>query len=159
QIFATDLNGAGIEKARSGLYSKTIVEDVSHERLRRFFVEIDGSYRITKSIRDQCVFAHHNVLVEPPFSRIDFVSCRNLLIYLGQEIQYKVIQTLHYALKPAGALWLGNSETIGTFRDLFELQDAKHKLYVKLPAPARLALSFDPEHTTQGANPAKLERP
>src|SRR5262249_3849070 len=142
QIFATDLNGAGIEKARSGLYSKTVLEDVSAERIRRFFVEVDGSYRIAKSIRDACVFAQHNVLAEPPFSRMDFVTCRNLLIYLGQDIQQRVIQTLHYALKPAGALWLGKSETIGSFRELFELEDARHKLYVKLPSPARLALGF-----------------
>src|SRR5262249_54586601 len=82
QIFATDLNGAGIEKARAGSYSKNIVQDVSPERLRRFFVDVDGGYRISKPIRDMCVFAKHNVLTAPPFSHIDVISCRNLLIYL-----------------------------------------------------------------------------
>src|SRR5262249_61657595 len=82
QVFASDLNGAGIEKARAGLYPKTIAQGISPERLRRFFFETDGTYQISKSIRDSVVFAKHNVLTEPPFSRIDLVSCRNLLTYM-----------------------------------------------------------------------------
>src|SRR5262249_5858318 len=140
QIFATDLNGAGIEKARAGVYAKTIVQDVSQERLRRFFVESDGGYRVRKSIRDVCVFARHNVLTEPPFSRIDLVSCRNLLIYLGQEMQQRVIPILHYALQPGGFLWLGNSETIGAYRDLFELETPRQKIYHKKPQSVRYNL-------------------
>ncbi|HUE69334.1 MAG TPA: chemotaxis protein CheB [Pirellulaceae bacterium] len=133
QLFASDLNAAGIEKARAGVYPKDIEQDVSAERLRRFFTEVDGSYRIAKSIRDACVFSRHNVLADPPFSRVDLISCRNLLIYLEPVLQKKIMPTLHYALQPAGCLWLGGSETIGTYRDLFDAQDAKHKIYIKKP--------------------------
>jgi two-component system CheB/CheR fusion protein len=139
QIFATDLNGACIDKARAGVYSRHIAQDVSPERLRRFFVEVEGAYRLHTSIRESCIFARHNLLAEPPFSRIDMVSCRNLLIYLGNSVQQAVIPILHYALRPKGFLWLGNSETIGSYRDLFELHDPKQKVYVKKPAASRVA--------------------
>src|SRR6516162_6004005 len=142
QVFATDLNGAAIEKARAGLYSKNILHDVSPERLRRFFVEMDGNYHITKPIRDMCVFAQHNVLTDPPFGRIDLLSCRNLLIYLEPVLQQKLVPVLHYALKPVGFLWLGGSETIGSYRDLFELEDAKYKIYAKKAGPARLMVGL-----------------
>ncbi len=131
QLFATDLNPTGIEKARAGVYSKEIAQDVSPARLQRFFTEVNGNYRIAKSIRDACVFSRHNVLADPPFSRIDLISCRNLLIYLEPVLQQRIVPTLHYALKPAGCLWLGGSETIGSFRNLFEAQDTKHKIYLK----------------------------
>ncbi|MGZ5115701.1 MAG: chemotaxis protein CheB, partial [Burkholderiales bacterium] len=137
QLFATDLNESGINKARIGLYSKNAVQDVSAERLRRFFVEVDGNYRISKPIRDACVFAQHNVLTDPPFSRIDLVSCRNMLIYLGADIQQKVIPILHYALRGNGVLWLGTSETIGAYRDLFEVKDTRYKIYIKNGGPVR----------------------
>ena len=91
QVFATDLNEEGVEKARAGVYSKNIAQDVSPERLRRFFAEVDGSYRISKPIRDMCVFARHNVLADPPFSRIDLISCRNLLIYLEPSAQQRIV--------------------------------------------------------------------
>jgi two-component system, chemotaxis family, CheB/CheR fusion protein len=113
QVFATDLSAPAVEKARAGVYPKSIAQDISAERLRRFFVEVDGHYRVTKSIRDRCVFARHNVLVDPPFSRVDLISCRNLLIYLEPPLQQRVVAILHYALKPSGFLWLGASETIG----------------------------------------------
>ncbi|HEX2642107.1 MAG TPA: CheR family methyltransferase, partial [Thermoanaerobaculia bacterium] len=138
QVFATDLNGAGIEKARAGIYPKSIANDVSPERLRRFFAEVDGSYRISKTIRDMCVFARHNVLTDPPFSQMDLISCRNLLIYLEPSLQQKVVPLLHYALKPAGFLLLGGSETIGSYRDLFEVADAKQKSYLKKPSTRRV---------------------
>ena len=131
QVFATDLNSAGIEKARAGVYPKGIEQDVSPERLRRFFVEVDGSYRIAKPIRDMCVFARQNVLTDPPFSRIDLVACRNMLIYLEPGLQKKLIPLLHFALRMDGFLWLGGSETIGQYRDLFELIDARNKIYAK----------------------------
>ncbi len=139
QIFATDLNPLGIEKARTGLYPKNIAHDVSPERLRRYFAEVDGSYRIHKTIRDLVVFARHNVLTDPPFSQMDLISCRNLLIYLEPALQQKVVPLLHYALKPAGFLWLGSSESIGAYHDLFEAVDAKHKIYTKKPATRRVA--------------------
>ena len=134
QIFATDLNGAAIDKARAGIYPKGIAQDVSPERLRRYFVEADGSYRITKLIRDMCVFARQNVLSDPPFSRLDLVACRNLLIYLDPPHQQRVIPMLHYALRNHGYLFLGGSETIGSFRELFEVLDTKSKIYEKKSA-------------------------
>ncbi len=138
QVFATDLNGAVIDKARAGVYSKSILHDVSPERLSRFFAEVDGSYRINKTIRDMCVFARHNVLTDPPFSQIDLISCRNLLIYLEPSLQQKIMPLLHYALKPPGFLLLGGSETIGSYRDLFEAADAKHRIYSKKPSARRV---------------------
>jgi two-component system CheB/CheR fusion protein len=140
QIFGTDLNEECIAKARSGIYPPGIAADVSPERLERFFSKVDGSYRITKPIRDLCVFACHNLLTDPPFSQIDLVSCRNLLIYLGPELQKRVLPLLHYALKPAGVLLLGGSETIGSYRALFEAEDARHRIYTKKPGAHRAAL-------------------
>jgi two-component system CheB/CheR fusion protein len=136
QLFATDLNPSSIEKARAGLYPKDIAQDVSPERLRRFFVEADGRYRISKAVRDACVFSRHNVLADPPFSHLDLISCRNLLIYLKPVLQQQVIPTLHYALEPGGYLWLGGSETIGGYSTLFEAQDGKHKIYRKRAVPS-----------------------
>lgn len=131
QIFGSDLNAAGIEIARAGTYAKDIVHDVSPERLRRFFADVDGHYRIVKSIREMCVFSQHNVLVDPPFSRLDLVSCRNLLMYLEPTLQQQVIPTLYHALKPSGALWLGSAESVGSQKDLFETEDARHKIFTK----------------------------
>jgi two-component system, chemotaxis family, CheB/CheR fusion protein len=142
QLFATDLNAVAIEKARAGLYSKDIAEDVSPDRLRRFFAVVDGSYRIAKSIRDMCVFSRHDVLTDPPFSRMDLISCRNLLIYMELATQRRIVPTLHYALKPSGFLWLGTSEAIGAYRHLFEVEDAKHKIYLKSQAPSRGSVSL-----------------
>jgi two-component system CheB/CheR fusion protein len=148
QIFATDLNEISIQKARTGVYPKYIVQDVSPERLTRFFSDVDGSYQIRKSIREICVFAKHNVLVDPPFARIDLVSCRNLMIYLQPALQQNLMPILHYALRPEGFLWVGASETIGSYRDLFEIKDSKHKIYRKRftsnPAEVRFRLQRPP---------------
>jgi two-component system CheB/CheR fusion protein len=147
QIFATDLNGAGVERARSGLYPKSISERVSPERLRRYFYEVDGQYRVAKSIRDMCVFARHNIAADPPFSRMDLITCRNLLIYLEPVLQQHLMPILHYALKATGFLWLGASETTGSFRELFEAEDQKYRFYVKKahtthpPVPVPLVLN------------------
>lgn len=146
QLFASDLNAAGIDKARAGVYPRDIVQDVSPERLRRFFSEVDGQYRITRTIRDCCVFSRHNVLTDPPFSRIDLISCRNLLIYLEPVLQQRIVPTLHYALKPAGCLWLGGSETIGAYRNLFEAEDGKHKIYTKKPGSGPGHAHFPLQH-------------
>jgi two-component system, chemotaxis family, CheB/CheR fusion protein len=137
QIYGTDLNESAIERARLGFYAKSVVHDVSPERLRRFFHEADGGYRISKAIRDMCVFARQNVLSDPPFSRMDLVACRNVLIYIEQSLQRKLVPMLHYALKPNGFLFLGSSETIGSYGDLFEPEDAKHKIFSKKPVAAR----------------------
>jgi two-component system, chemotaxis family, CheB/CheR fusion protein len=135
QVFATDLNPTCIDKARAGFYGKSIAQHISPERLRRCFVEADGGYRIRKTIRDMCVFARHNVLTEPPFSRIDLIACRNVLIYLGRELQQRAVRTLHYALRPGGFLVLGGSETIGSERDLFDLEHVRQKIYRRKPYP------------------------
>ena len=135
QVFATDLNEALLEKARHGLYAKSLAQDVSPERLRRFFVEEEGGYRIDKSLREMVVFARQNFISDPPFSRMDLMSCRNLLIYLEPSLQQKLLPTFHYALKPDGFLFLGASESIGGFTDLFEPVDKKHKIYSKKAAP------------------------
>ena len=153
QFFGTDLNGSGIDKARAGIYAKSIEQDVSEERLARFFSEAGGQYRISKPIRDLCVFAKHNLLSDPPFSRMDLVTCRNLLIYLDPETQAKVMRALHFALKPHGVLALGNSETAGSQRNLFEVRDARHHIYVRKPGAS--ALPVGPSHTSPDAGSAQ----
>jgi two-component system CheB/CheR fusion protein len=134
QIFASDLNESLLAKARLGLYTKSLVQDISPERLRRFFVEEDGGYRVRKSLRDSVVFARQNLIHDPPFSRMDIVSCRNVLIYLDGAVHRKALPTFHYALKPSGILILGSSESIGPFTELFEPLDKKHRVYCKKPA-------------------------
>ena len=134
QVFATDLNEALLEKARHGLYAKTLAADLSPERLRRFFIEEGGGYRVVKPLREMVVFARQNIISDPPFSRIDIVTCRNLLIYLEPSLQKKVFPLFHYALKPNGLLWLGASESIGGFTELFEPLDRKQKMYTKKAA-------------------------
>jgi len=135
QLFASDLNASGIEKARVGRYPPSISQDVSPERLRKFFVEEDGHYRVNKSIRECIVFSRHNVLADPPFSRVDFISCRNLLIYLEPVLQEQVMPLLHYSLKPGGHLWLGSAESPGTSRELFEIEDLRQKIFTRRPGP------------------------
>jgi two-component system CheB/CheR fusion protein len=135
QIFATDLNEALLDKARHGLYAKNLALDISPERLSRFFVEEEGGYRVLKTLRESCVFARQNLISDPPFSRMDLVSCRNLMIYLEPGLQKKLFPTFHYALKPQGYLFLGASESIGSFTDLFEPVDKKQKIFSKKTAP------------------------
>ena len=145
QIFATDLNEASLKKARYGLYVESFAKDLSPERLRRFFVEEEGGWRVSKALREQVVFARHNVISDPPFSQIDLISCRNLLIYLEPALQKTLFPMFHYALKPGGFLFLGASESIGPFTDLFAPADKKQKIFsrkaaltqaFRLPVPA-----------------------
>jgi two-component system, chemotaxis family, CheB/CheR fusion protein len=137
-IFGTDVNAQAIERARRGWYAKGIAEDLSPERLKRFFTVVDGGYRVNKMVRELCVFAPHNAITDPPFSRMDLVSCRNLLIYFQGGPQRKLLPLLHYALKPNGVLFLGASESISHYRDLFDQLDAQHKIYLKRPSTSRL---------------------
>ena len=131
QIFATDLSELAIAKARLGLYSKNDLNGVHPKRLQRFFNKIDGSYRIVKTIRDLCVFAPHNIFKDPPFSRIDLISCCNLLIYLDPLLQKKIMATFHYALNKDGYLLLGKSETIGSASHLFSQLEKRFKVYIR----------------------------
>ncbi|MDD2540197.1 MAG: chemotaxis protein CheB [Desulfuromonadaceae bacterium] len=160
QIFATDIDATAIATARAGLYPASIAADISPERLARFFtLEADGSaYRVNKGIRDMLIFSEQDVIKDPPFSKIDLISCRNLLIYMGGELQKKLIPLFHYALNPGGILFLGTSETVSSFTDLFDVLDRKSKLYQRrddvrsapraalvrsfpLPAPTETAFS------------------
>jgi two-component system, chemotaxis family, CheB/CheR fusion protein len=132
QVFATDIDRQAIATARAGLYSANIAADISPERLARFFTaESDGAYRIHKSIRDMMVFSEQDVNKDPPFSKLDLISCRNLMIYLSVELQRKLIPLFHYALNPRGVLFLGTSEGVGDFDDLFTVMDRKAKLYLR----------------------------
>jgi two-component system, chemotaxis family, CheB/CheR fusion protein len=136
QVFATDLNEMVLEKARTGFYAQSFVHDLSPERLHRFFVEADGGYRVAKFLRETLVFARQNLFSDPPFSRMDLISCRNVLIYLEPDLQRKVLPTLHYALNPGGFLFLGESESLGPLVDVFERVDKKHKIFSKKPGVA-----------------------
>ena len=130
QIFGTDINDpVAIDAARSGLYPRKIEAEVSPQRLGRFFTREEGGYRISKEIREMCVFARQNIAADPPFSRLDLISCRNLLIYLSASLQKRIFPTFHYALNPGGYLVLGTSETVGSFTDLFEPLSKKHTIY------------------------------
>ena len=130
QIFASDINQQVIDKARKALYPESIISDVSPERLERFFSRVDTGYQVVKSIREMCVFAKHDLTRDPPFSRLDLISLRNVLIYLGPLLQRRVMPLLHFALRPGGFLMLGESESVGGFTDLFSLVDKKSKIYV-----------------------------
>jgi two-component system CheB/CheR fusion protein len=129
QIFGTDASELNIQKARAGMFAETISDDVSPERLRRFFTKTDKGFQVAKRVRDLCIFARQNLCHDPPFSRMDVISCRNVLIYFGGELQRQLIPTFHYALRPEGFLILGTSETIREFTDLFSLADRRHKIY------------------------------
>jgi two-component system CheB/CheR fusion protein len=142
QIFGTDISEIALEKARNGIYSPSSIQDFSSERLRRFFLKVDSSYQISKRVREMCVFAKQNMVKDPPFSRLDLISCRNVLIYLSPVLQKRLIPIFHYGLKPNGFLLLGSSETVGGFNDLFAQADKKAKLYSKLEVVSRRALQF-----------------
>ena len=131
QVFATDIDSQAITTARAGLYPASIAVDITPDRLARFFsLETDsGCYRIHKTIRDMLIFSEQDIIKDPPFSKIDLISCRNLLIYMGGDLQKKLIPLFYYALNPCGFLFLGTSETIGDFGHLFDVQDRKLKIY------------------------------
>ncbi len=137
QLFASDLSEPAIAKARTGIYAKNEVEGVSLQRLQEFFTRSNGSYQVNKSIRDMCVFAVHNFLKDPPFGKLDFISCRNVLIYLEPYLQKKVFATFHYALNPTGFLLLGKSETISNVPGLFALAAKTSKLFTRKEGPGQ----------------------
>ena len=140
QVFATDLSEIAINKARIGLYNLNDLQNISPKRIQRFFMKVDGGYRIVKTIRDLIVFAPHNVFKDPPFSRMDLISCCNLMIYLDNYLQKKILSTFHYALNHNGYLMLGKSETIGTALQLFTQQEKKFKIYGKKKEVASKAI-------------------
>jgi len=133
QIFGTDIDEDAINTSRSGLYPLSISADVSPERLKRFFTREDSYFRVKKSIREMLIFAPQNLIKDPPFTKLDILSCRNLLIYLGPELQKKLLPMFHYSLKGDGVLFLGSSESIGQGSDLFKVQEKKWKIFTRLP--------------------------
>lgn len=145
QIFATDLAQDAIDKARRGKYPPGITEDVSSERLERFFVKEDNGYRVGKEIREMVTFATQNLIMDPPFTKLDILICRNLLIYLAPELQKKLLPLFYYSLKPGGVLFLGNSESTSTYSDLFIQLHSKSRLFLRHEAllPTEL-LTFPP---------------
>lgn len=146
QIFATDISEAAIAQARTGIYPQPLLVDVSPERLRRWFVPVEGGYQIGKQVRELCVFARQDITRDPPFSQLDLISCRNVLIYLESVLQKKVIPIFHYALKPTGFLMLGSSESIGDAAGLFTVADKKHRIYARKPTLTSLNFSFSPRN-------------
>jgi len=134
EVFATDISETAIQKARAGTYTGAALAHVSPQRLARFFTRTEHGHEITKVIRDVCVFARHNVAQDPPFSKVDLISCCNVLIYLGGVLQRKVLAILHYALKPTGFLMLGPSESIGTLSEAFHQVEKTHRIYSLRPA-------------------------
>jgi two-component system CheB/CheR fusion protein len=150
QIFASDISPAALEKARTGRYPESIAADVTHDRLTRFFTKIEGGYQINKQLREMCVFTRHNLIDDPPFSKLDLISCRNVLIYLG-SVQKNIISLFHYALKPAGFLMLGASEGAAA-SDLFMEKDHEYRIYAKRDASGK------PHPFTSGARSSRPGR-
>ncbi|MCC5645140.1 PAS domain-containing protein [Nostoc sp. CHAB 5824] len=156
QIFATDISEIAIEKARSGIYAENQMVEVSPERRRRFFNAIEGGgYQISKAVRELCVFARQDLSSDPPFSNLDLVSCRNVLIYLDETLQKRILPVFHYSLNPTGFLVLGTSESTGKYSELFTLIDKKYKIYAKKLTANRPILSF----ATSNYPVAKIEEP
>ena len=160
QIFGTDISEAMVRRSRGGVYPRSIESQVSPERIRRYFQKAhNGNYQVSKFIRDVCIFARQNVVEDPPFSKLDLISCRNLLIYLGLPLQKKVLPTFHYSLRPGGFLMLGTSETIGTFSNLFSLVDKRQKIYVRNEGYSRPEVNFSATSQIGTGVPAKEMTP
>lgn len=147
QIFATDISEPAIEKARSGIYTKSEVETLSPQLLQEFFTKTNGMYQVNKHIRDMCIFAVHNFLKDPPFRKVDFISCRNVLIYMEPYLQKKALTTFHYSLNPKGILLLGKTETTSTVAELFTPTVKSNKLFARKDMPSR----FTPANNPVGA--------
>ena len=136
QIFASDVDNEAIEFARVGRYASGIANDVPADLLERYFIQEQDHYRVSKEVREEVVFALHNVVQDPPFTRLEFLSCRNLLIYMESELQRRLLPIFHYALAPGGVLFLGSSESIGEFEGAFDVVDARSKVFRRRPGPA-----------------------
>jgi two-component system CheB/CheR fusion protein len=160
QIFASDLDRDAIDKARHGLFSEGISADVSPGRLRQYFIKEEGGYRVRPEIREMVVFSPHSLIMDPPFTKLDVLSCRNLLIYLTSEMQKKLFPLFHYSLNPGGVLFLGSAETIGHFTDLFTVIDGKSRIFRRTESvvraePIQFPSSFaTPLATVSGALPS-----
>ncbi len=166
QIFATDLDEDAVDQARQGLFPANIAADVSEERLRRFFAKDERGFRVRKELRETVIFAVQNLIMDPPFTKLDLLSCRNLLIYLNQEAQKKLIPLFNYSLNPGGLLLLGSAETVGTCPELFEPLAGRSRLFrrtaggLRLPQAARPAsLTAAPVAAAGGAEARPARKP
>ena len=159
QIFATDVSDAIVQKARAGIFTQSIAADMSADRLRRFFVKVNGGYQLTKTVRDMCIFAKQDITRDPPFSKLDMISCRNVMIYLAQVLQKRIIPLFHYALRPDGILFLGSSETVSGFNNLFEPLDKKFKIYAKKRSSVPFRLDLIPHPDNQEMISPSHEKP
>jgi two-component system CheB/CheR fusion protein len=153
QVFGTDVNDKNIDKARRGIYLKSIEEAIPEKQLKRFFISFNGNYQITKQIRDMCVFAKHDLTNDPPFSNLDLIVCRNVLIYFDAKLQEKIIPFFHYGLKPNGYLTLGESESVGKFTYLFEPMTKKGVIFKKKLAQPRV------DFRTEAPEPSLMRKP
>jgi two-component system CheB/CheR fusion protein len=163
-VFATDLDKDAIDKARQGVYPANIAADVSPERLNRFFAKVEGGYRVGTEIREMVVFAPQSLILDPPFTKLDILSCRNLLIYLAPEMQKKLIPLFHYSLSPGGVLFLGSAETVGRFTDLFASLGGKTRLYRRTESamraePIEFPSSFAPYVPAETAARPEMKTP
>ena len=152
QVFATDVSDDAVERARQGVYPESIAGDVANDRLRRFFTKVDGHYRVAKVVRDSCIFARQDLTRDPPFSKLDLIVCRNVLIYLGPRLQRKLMNVFHYALKPNAFLMLGATESAGSQSQLFALTDKRFKIYTKRSGHSQpdLSMGLMPEAVERG---------
>jgi two-component system CheB/CheR fusion protein len=148
QFFGTDISEKALQRARKAVYPEAITTDVTPERVRRYFVKVDSGYQIIKSIREACVFARHDLTCDPPFSRLDLIICRNVLIYMGPALQKRILPMFHYGLKPSGVLMLGSAEAVSSTSDLFVLVNNEYKIYQKNPIPARFSVDLVPDRTS-----------
>ena len=155
QIFATDVSDAAVERARAGVYPESIAEDVSPQRLRRFFSKIDGGYQISKLVRDHCIFARQDLARDPAFSKLDLIVCRNVLIYLDPTLHKKLMTVFHYALRPGGFLMLGRAESIGQHGELFHLVDKKARIFSRKGSRGRVGM--EPPLADAGAGKAAAQ--
>jgi two-component system CheB/CheR fusion protein len=150
QIFATDVSESAIEFARAGVYPMSIEADVSDERRRLYFTRVDGGYRVAKMVRDLCVFARQDLTKDPPFSHLDVVLCRNVLIYMDTQLQRKLLSVFHYALNPRGFLVLGQAESVGAQGTLFTVVDKKLRIHRKKEGPLAPSMTFPVDHSAAG---------
>jgi two-component system CheB/CheR fusion protein len=158
QMYATDLDDEAIAVARAGLYPPNVAQDVSPDRLRRFFVQEDNQFRVCKAVREMVVFAVHNVIKDPPFTKLDLVSCRNVMIYLEPELQDRLVPALHYALNPGGVLFLSPSESVGSHTELFEPIQRKWKFFRARPGVASSRTRLE-RHIAAWPTPAARQTP
>ncbi len=153
-IFGTDVSERSIDRARLASYPETVAGEIHPGRITRFFTRTEGGYHVNKRIRDNCIFARHNLIQDPPYSRLDLISCRNVLIYLGAQAQKHAISAFHYGLKQTGVLLLGQSEAIREYPDLFSLTDRRNKFYTRQGGASRIHVDILPHSSASGLSGA-----